>query len=330
MRAKILIVEDDANVRLGLANRIAWMGHDSITADNGRDALRLIEEDKPDLVLLDMEHSHLSGLEILQQGRPQTPVEGAPSVCTTPLIIMISLMGFGTTEKAKQAKQLGAFDHLTVPGGADHFSSVINRALSAVELHRQVEELQQDVWNRYDYDQLVGTNPRMAAPLTVAKQVADSNVTVLLLGGTGAERELIARAIHQWSPRRSKPFIAVNCAAWPERLLGAELFGYVRGGFALGDRLICEPGAIEMGEGGTVFLDEIGDMPLPLQGKMLRLLADQTFLRVGGTEAVSARVRLIAATTRDLQKAVDQGIFLGKLYWRLSAITITFPPVGDR
>ena len=187
-------------------------------------------------------------------------------------------------------------------------------------LHRQEEQIQEELGSHYD--QIAGTHARMAAPLAVPKQAAASNVTVLLLGGDGAEQELVARAIHHWSPRGAKPFVAVKCAA-PENQLETELLGQERVDST--GVVKCEPGKIETAKGGTVFLDEIGDMPLSLQGKLWRLLADATFLRVGGTQAVDARVRLIVATHRDLPQAVDEGTFRGDLYGKVCSITITLP-----
>jgi len=258
--------------------------------------------------------------------RESPPVEGAPATYTTPLIIILT--AFGTIDKAMEAMQLGAFDFLTKPYTVDHLTVVINKGLSTLSLHHQVGVLKKEVGSHYD--QLVGTNPRVAAQLAVAKQVAPSNVTVLLQGETGTGKEVVARAIHQWSTRRSKPFIAVNCAALPEHLLENELFGHERGGFALGDRLIGVPGKIEAAEGGTVFLDEIGDMPLPLQENMIQLLRDQTFCRIAGTQKVQANVRFIAATSRDLRQAIRQGTFREDLFSRLATITITLPPLRDR
>lgn len=329
MRAKILIVDDDRDIRLGLENRITWMGHDPITADNGKDALRLIDQEEPELVLLDLELPFLSGLEVLHHVREASnkerpSEEGTPATYTTPLIVILT--AFGTIERAVQAMQLGAFDFIPKPFTADHLTVVINKALATVTLHRHVEVLRKEVGDHYD--PIVGTNAKMAAQLTVAKQASSSHVTVLLLGETGTGKEVVARAIHQWSPRRSKPFIAVNCAALPDNLLENELFGHERGAFT--GAVKREPGKIEVAEGGTVFLDEIGDMPLPLQGHMLRVLQDQTFYRVGGTQAVRANVRFIAATNRDLRQAVRQGTFREDLFYRLAVITIALPPLRER
>ena len=230
MRAKILIVDDDRDILLGLENRVTWMGHEPVTADNGKDALRLIEQGDFDLVLLDLELPVLSGLEILERVRgashsERRAEEDTSATYTTPLIIILT--AFGTIERAVHAMQLGAFDFLTKPFTADHLTVVVKKALAAVALHRQVDVLRQEVDDRFDH--LVGANAKMAAQLTIAKQAALSDVTVLLLGETGTGKEVVARAIHRWSPRRSKPFVAVNCAALPEQLLENELFGHEKG-----------------------------------------------------------------------------------------------------
>jgi DNA-binding NtrC family response regulator len=329
MRAKILIVDDDRDILLGLENRIAWMGHEPVTADNGKDALRLIEQHEFDLALLDLELPGLSGLEILERvngasrSTPQTEKDTS-STYTTPLIIILT--AFGTIERAVHAMKFGAFDFLTKPFNADHLTVVVNKALATVALHRQVDVLRHEVDDRYEH--LVGTNPKMAAQLTIAKQAAQSDVTVLLLGETGTGKEVVARAIHRWSPRRSKPFVAVNCAALPEHLLENELFGHEKGSFT--GAVKREPGKIEIAEGGTVFLDEIGDMPLPLQSHLLRVLQDQTFYRVGGTQPVRTNVRFIAATNKDILRAIQQGAFREDLYYRLAVITIPLPPLRER
>jgi DNA-binding NtrC family response regulator len=329
MRAKILIVDDNRDILLGLENRIASMGHEPVTAENGRDALRLIEEGDLDLVLLDLELPFLSGLEVLERvkktsrGERRTD-EDTSATYTTPLIVILT--AFATIERAVQAMQLGAFDFITKPFSADHLTVVVKKALDIVALHRQVDVLRQEVDDRYDH--LVGTNAKLATQLTIAKQAASSDVTVLLLGETGTGKEVVARAVHRWSPRRLKPFIAVNCAALPEHLLENELFGHEKGSFT--GAVKREPGKIEVAEGGTVFLDEIGDMPLSLQSRLLRVLQDQTFFRVGGTQSVRTNVRFIAATNKDIRRAIQQNTFREDLYYRLAVITVTLPPLRER
>jgi DNA-binding NtrC family response regulator len=329
MRAKILIVDDDRDILLGLENRIAWMGHESVTADNGKDALRLIEQKEFDLVLLDLELPGLSGLEILERvngashSEPQTGKD-IRAAYTTPLIIILT--AFGTVERAVHAMQFGAFDFLTKPFNADHLTVVVNKALGTVALHRQVDVLRQEVDDRYVH--LVGTNAKLAAQLTIAKQAAQSDATVIILGETGTGKEVVARAIHRWSPRREKPFVAINCASLPEHLLENELFGHEKGSYT--GAVKREPGKIEIAEGGTVFLDEIGDMPLPLQTRLLRVIQDQTFYRVGGTQSVHTNVRFVAATNKDIQRAIQEGTFRQDLYYRLAVITVPLPPLRER
>src|SRR6266513_3598095 len=329
MRAKILIVDDDRDILLGLENRITWMGHEPVTADNGEDALRLIEQGDFDLVLLDLELPVLSGLEILERVRgasrsERRTEEDSSATYSTPLIIILT--AFGTIERAVQAMQLGAVDFLTKPFSADHLTLVVKKALDNVALQRQVDVLRQEVDDRYDH--LVGANAKMAMQLAIAKQAALSDVTVLLLGETGTGKEVVARTIHRWSPRRSKPLVAVNCAALPEHLLENELFGHEKGSFT--GAVKREPGKIEVAEGGTVFLDEIGDMPLPLQSRLLRVLQDQTFYRLGGTQPVRTNVRFIAATNKDIRRAIQQGTFREDLYYRLAVITVTLPALRER
>ena len=332
MRAKILIVDDDPDILLSLQNRVSFMGHDPLTATNGKDALRAIQEEEPDLVLLDLELPLLSGLDVLKQVSETSVPQDAPdqdtsqnsATYTTPLIVMLT--AYGTIERAVQAMQLGAFDFVPKPFTSDHLTVVIKKALDTVALYRQVATLRKEV--DVQFEPALTTNKQMSAQLAIAKQAASSPVTVLLLGETGTGKEVVARAIHRWSPRSAKPFVAVNCAAFPENLLENELFGHEKGAFT--GAIKREPGKIEMAEGGTLFLDEIGDMPLTMQSHLLRVLNDKTFYRVGGTREVRADVRFLAATNKDLSQAIRQGTFREDLYFRLAVITVTLPPLRER
>ena len=332
MRAKILIVDDDPDIRLSLQNRISFMGHDPVTAMDGKEALRVIQEEEPDLVLLDLELPLLSGLDVLKQVRDTVTQKNSldeetlqtTGTHTTPLIVILT--AFGTIERAVQAMQLGAFDFVPKPFTADHLTVVINKALATVALRRHVETLRKEVDDQFE--PIVSTSKQMSEQLTMAKQAASTSVTVLLLGETGTGKEVVARAIHRWSPRSTKPFIAVNCAAFPENLLENELFGHEKGAFT--GAIKQEPGKIEIAEGGTVFLDEIGDMPLTMQSHLLRVLQDRTFYRVGGTREVRTDVRFIAATNKDLKQAIRQGTFREDLYFRLAVMTIALPPLRER
>jgi len=332
MRAKILIVDDDADIRLSLQNRISFMGHDAVTAMDGKEALRAIQEEEPDLVLLDLELPHLSGLDILRQVRaPFTKnnsldEEAIPTSGTHTAPLIIILTAHGTIERAVEAMHLGAFDFVPKPFTADHLTIVINKALAAIALHRHVDTLRKEIDNQFE--PIVSTSKQMDEQLTMAKQAASSSVTILLLGETGTGKEVVARAIHRWSPRSTKPFIAVNCAAFPDNLLENELFGHEKGAFT--GAVKREPGKIEIADGGTLFLDEIGDMPLSMQSHLLRILQDQRFYRVGGTQEVRTNVRFIAATNKDLKQAILQGTFRKDLYFRLAVITIALPPLRKR
>jgi DNA-binding NtrC family response regulator len=327
MRARILIVDDDPDIVLALENRVTWMGHEPLIARDGKDALRLIQNEQPDLVLLDIQLPVFSGIEVLQQlsdaARTETST-AATSVHLSPSVIMLT--AFGTIELAVKAMQLGAVDFITKPFTGDHITVVINKALATISLRRQVSVLQQEVENRYG--PIIGDNAKFKAQLAMAKQAAASNVTILILGETGTGKEVMARAIHGWSPRRDKPFVAVNCAAIPKDLLENELFGHEKGAFT--GAVKREAGKIEIAEGGTVFLDEIGDMSLSLQSHLLRVLQDQTFYRVGGTQSVHTDVRFLAATNKDLRQAIRQGSFREDLYYRLQVISVTLPPLRER
>jgi DNA-binding NtrC family response regulator len=331
MRAKILVVDDDPDILLSLQNRVGFMGHEPLTATNGKDALRLIREEEPDLVLLDLKIPEITGLDVLKQIRaasiPSEPRDEETTQTipyTTPLIVILT--AYGTIELAVQAMQLGAFDFVPKPFTADHLTVVIDKALATVALHRHINTLRKEVDDQFE--PAVAVSQEMTRQLTVAKQAAASSVTVLLLGETGTGKEVVARSIHRWSPRSTKPFIAVNCAAFPEHLLENELFGHEKGAFTGATKR--EPGKIEIAEGGTLFLDEIGDMPLTMQSHLLRVLQDRTFYRVGGTQEVRTDVRFIAATNKDLKQAIRQGTFREDLYFRLAVISIALPPLRKR
>ena len=326
MRARILIVDDQPDIVLPLENRVTWMGHEPLTAVDGKEALRLIYSEQPDLVLLDINLPIFSGIEVLQQlhdaGAKQSPSGTVGPL--TPAVVMLT--AFGTIEIAVKAMQLGAVDFITKPFTGDHISVVINKALETIALRRQVGVLKQELDDRYGG--IVGNSAKFTAQLALAKQAAASNVTVLILGETGTGKEVLARAIHGWSPRKDKPFVAVNCAAIPKDLLENELFGHEKGAFT--GAVKREAGKIEIAEGGTVFLDEIGDMSLSMQSHLLRVLQDQTFYRVGGTQTVHTDVRFVAATNKDLKQAIRQGSFREDLFYRLEVISVTLPPLRDR
>ncbi len=321
MQARILIVDDDQDILNALKKRLTWMGHEVLTAEDGERALRLATEEAPDLMLLDIELPDLSGLDVLKQlaeKRSGLPPQIVPEV--------IVLTAFGTIDRAVEAMRLGAWDFLAKPFDPDYLSVVIEKAMAQMALTRQIGLLQTEVGGRYEH--VIGQSPRMVELLDIARRVADSSATVLLLGETGVGKEVIARALHRWSPRASKPFVVVHCGALPESLVENELFGHEKGAYTGAVRR--EPGKIESAEGGTVFLDEIGDMPAGLQTRLLRLLQDQEFYRVGGVQPIRTNVRFVAATNKDLKEAIQEGLFRQDLFYRLNVISLTLPPLRKR
>lgn len=321
MQIRVLVVDDDPDILSALQKRLTWMGHDVLTAEDGEQALKRAIEDQPDLMLLDIELPGLSGLDVLKRltdRRSNVPPQFTPEV--------VVITAFGTIDRAVEAIRLGACDFLTKPFEPDHLAAVIEKARGQISLTRQIGLLQAEVEGRYEH--VIGRNPHMVELLETAHRAASGSATVLLLGETGTGKEVMARALHRWSPRASKPFVVVNCAALPESLLENELFGHEKGAYT--GAVKREPGKIESAEDGTVFLDEIGDMPAGLQTRLLRLLQDQEFYRVGGTQSIRTNVRFIAATNKDLKDAIRDGLFREDLFFRLNVISLTVPPLRKR
>jgi DNA-binding NtrC family response regulator len=317
-KAKILVVDDDPDIITVLRDRLEAFGYGTVCAGDGRHALELIEQETPHLVLLDLEMPRLSGLDVLKR-LPQS----RPLGHEMPVIVMTA---HGTITAAVQAMKQGAHDFLTKPFDVDHLAIVITKALERASLARQVECLRTEIETRYAT--IVGQSPAMQSVLEMARRTANSDAGVLLLGESGTGKELFARSMHQWSPRRAMPFVVINCVALTETLLENELFGHEKGAFTGADRL--QKGKVELADGGTIFLDEIGDMPASLQAKLLRVLQDHEFQRVGGARTVKVNIRVIAATNRDLKRAVKDGRFREDLFFRLNVVTLTLPPLRDR
>jgi DNA-binding NtrC family response regulator len=317
-KAKILVVDDDTDIVTVLRDRLEALGYSTVCAGDGLHALELIEQETPHLVLLDLEMPGLSGLDVLKRLAQSRPIGHE-----MPVIVMTA---HGTITAAVQAMKQGAHDFLTKPFDVDHLAIVITKALERASLTRQVECLRTEIETRYAT--IVGQSPAMQSVLEMARRTANSDAGVLLLGESGTGKELFARSMHQWSPRRAMPFVVINCVALTETLLENELFGHEKGAFTGADRL--QKGKVELADGGTIFLDEIGDMPASLQAKLLRVLQDHEFQRVGGTRTVKVNIRVIAATNKDLKRAVKDGRFREDLFFRLNVITLTLPPLRDR
>ena len=317
MKPKLLIVDDDPDIVTMLEDRLQASGYHTVVARDGQQALDQIEQEAPHLALLDLDLPKFSGLDVLKRLSQVKQVEDLPVIVMT---------AHGSVTAAVEAMKQGAYDFLTKPLDKDHLLIVIRKALERDSLKRQVAVLRSEVDGRYA--KIVGASSSVQTVVEAAQRAARSDAGVLLLGESGTGKELFARSIHQWSPRHAMPLVVINCVALTETLLENELFGHERGAFTGADRL--QKGRLEMADGGTVFLDEIGDMSLPLQAKLLRVLQDREFQRVGGTRNVSVNIRIIAATNKDLRQAVKAGQFREDLYFRLNVITLTLPPLRER
>jgi DNA-binding NtrC family response regulator len=304
----ILLVEDRDSLRRLLARALAEEGYEVAAAAGGAEAIRLLGERPFDLVLTDLRLPDLSGLEVLAASRQMQP--------RVPVVV---LTAFGTVGAAVEAMKLGAFDFLEKPLELPDLARLVAKAIGGGE---------QAVFQPPGAPPIVGAHPRLRAALRLLERVAPTETTVLLTGESGTGKELFARALHALSPRRQGPMVAVNCAAIPEALLENELFGHEKGAFTGADRR--HPGRFELAAGGTLLLDEIGELPPSIQGKVLRVLEERTFERVGGGRTLHADVRLVAATNRDLQGMVAAGLFRADLFFRLDVFPIELPPLRQR
>jgi DNA-binding NtrC family response regulator len=311
----ILIADDDPDIRDILKDMLASLGATAITATNGQECLDRVEADVPDLILLDIEMPVKHGLDVLKEIRRER---------RDTTVIMIT--AYGTIDRAVQAMKEGAFDFITKPFELDYIAVVVEKALERERLKRGLEHFTEEVSERYRL--IGGESPKMRLAIEMAKKAAASKSTVLLLGESGTGKEVFARAIHNWSERKGEPFIAINCVGLSKELLESELFGHEKGAFTGAHQL--KKGRIELAHGGTVFLDEVGDISAELQTKLLRFLQEREFERVGGTQSVAVDVRVIAATNRDLLSAMKDGRFREDLYYRLNVIPVSLPPLRER
>jgi DNA-binding NtrC family response regulator len=311
----VLIVDDDRDIRGVLRLRLEQLGYAVRTAADGTQALEALAAEHPALVLLDLKLPRLSGLEVLRQIKRDVP--------ETTVIVMTA---YATVEKAVEAMREGAYDFLTKPVTPGHLELVVGKALERQALQRAERLLQDEIdWKRQP---IVGESAPIQQAVDRARRAAASSSTVLLLGESGTGKEVFARAIHAWSSRRGRPIVVVNCAALSEELMTSELFGHEKGAFTGAHQQ--RQGKLELANGGTVFLDEIGEMPQSLQTKLLRVLQDHAFERVGGRGTIHVDIRILAATNRDLGRAVKEGRFREDLFFRLNVIPITLPALRER
>jgi two-component system, NtrC family, response regulator AtoC len=315
---QLLVVDDERLIRWSLEQTLAKAGYAVSTASTGEAALSAVREDPPDLILLDLKLPDIDGLQVLRQMKQLSP--------HFQVLIMTAYADVGT---AVEAMKLGAYDYLPKPIDFDNLAVTIRNALEASQLKRKVQLLSERHLYPYHFDRIVGTSRGIREVITLARKVARSeSTTVLIQGESGTGKDLLAKAIHYESARTEEPFMEIACTAMPETLMESELFGHERGAFT--DAKSQKKGLFEVAHRGTIFLDEIGDMSGGLQAKLLRVLEERSFRRVGGTKDITVDVRVIAASNRDLRQAVDGGAFRKDLYYRLQVVTITIPALRDR
>src|SRR5450432_3482920 len=318
-KARILVVDDEASARSGLCKLLEQEGYEVETAADGVQALELVSENAPALVVTDLKMPNMDGMELLAKLREQYP--GVPAIVTT---------AFGEVSSAVQAMRAGAEDYLTKPIDFDTLLLAVERTLQRRELATEAENLRRQLRTRdhAGLEGLIGTSPAMQRVYGMTKQVAPSRATVLITGESGTGKGELARALHALSPRASAPFVALHCSALAESLLESELFGHEKGAFTGAERRRI--GRFEQADGGTLFLDEIGEIPAATQVKLLRVLQEKTFERVGGNAPVRVDIRLIAATNKDLASEVREHRFREDLYYRLNVVHIEMPPLRLR
>ena len=314
---RILIADDHDSLRRGLAQAVAEAGHDVEEAPNGNAAIEKLHEGFFDVVVSDLKMGGSTGLEVLKTAKTLHP--------SSAIILMTA---FGSVSTAVEAMKSGAFDYVQKPFEIEEMEVKIEKALEMRRMQNQIDYLRHAAGDIYDFDRIIGSSGALEKVLAVVRKVAKSNTTVLVRGETGTGKELIAGAVHHNSLRAARNFVKVNCAALQENLLESELFGHEKGAFTGADKQRI--GRFEQADGGTLFLDEIGDMSANTQAKILRVLQEHEFERLGGTRTLKVDVRLIAATNRDLTTMVEAGQFREDLYYRLNVVTMEMPPLRER
>lgn len=313
----ILIADDEQSQRLILSGYLKQKGYNIFEAASGAEALKITDSNLIDIVLSDFRMPDMNGIELLVKLKEKNPE-----------IAVVLITAFGTIENAVKAMKEGAFDYLTKPVDLEELDLIIKRILERLYLLSENKFLKEQLQDRNKISGIVAYSEKMEKILSTAMRVADSKATVLLRGESGTGKEVLAKAIHYASRRKDKPFIAVNCAALNENLLESELFGHEKGAFTGADKQ--RRGRFEIADGGTLFLDEIGDLPLSTQVKLLRVLQEEQFERVGGAQSIEVDVRVIAATNKNLEELIKEGKFREDLYYRINVVSVTIPPLRER
>lgn len=315
--ANILIIDDEENLRTLLARIISLEGFTVLQAGNLKTGRQILQKESIQVVLCDVKLPDGNGVDFLKEAKPQFP-----------FVEIILLTAYGTIKDGVQSIKNGAFDYITKGDDNDRVLPLLNRAIEKIKLQKRIRQLEAKVQKEYGFDAIIGNSNEIREAIAIAKKVAPSEAGILLLGETGTGKEVFARAIHTGSNRNTKIFQALNCSALSKELLESELFGYKAGAFTGADKE--KKGLIQEADGGTLFLDEIGDMPADLQAKLLRVLENHSFIKVGDTKPTDADVRIIAATNRDLEQDVKEGRFREDLFYRLNVISIVLPALRDR
>ena len=315
---KILVIDDEKLVRWSLEQNLSGDGYSVITADKGLDGLSLFKDEAPDITLLDIHLPDVSGITVL---------EGIKEINNQALVIMIT--AFGDIQTAVKTIKLGAYDFVEKPFNLEKLKILVEKALETASLRKEVSQFRSTLTARFGFDSIIGESPEIRKTFNLISKVAKSDATTIFINGeSGTGKDLVAKVIHYQSSRTGSPFMEINCTALPDTLVESELFGYEKGAFT--DAKATKKGLFELADGGTVFLDEIGDMKPSTQAKLLKVIENKSFKRIGGTKDIVVDVRIIAATNKLMQEEVRKGNFREDLYYRLRVIPITLPPLRDR
>ncbi len=317
LKEKILVVDDEKSMREFLEIMLRKEDYKVSLAPNGEEVLRLIERDIFDLVLLDIRMPKMDGIGVLKKIKALSPET-----------VVIMITAYASADTAIKAMKEGAYDYITKPFKVEEIKLIIKNALEKRNLQKENTLLKQVIRDRYHFDNIIGQSSKMLALYDLLDKVGPTKTNILITGESGTGKELVAKAVHYSSPRKDRPFVTLNCGAIPEPLIESELFGHMKGAFT--DAIATKKGLFEVADEGTLFLDEISELPLLMQVKLLRVLQDREFKRVGGTEDIRVDVRIIAATNKDLEEAVREKRFREDLFYRLNVIQIKLPPLRER